>query len=229
MEIPMKTFATAFCVLNVGILFSSAVYGQPMTEQPRFQIEIHATGERGPTYTVTNLSGKRVSACVIEISSSSQSGRKLKTVWDALLQDELVIEPGASISQNLPHVVGDPLPDRVEVIAGVWTDGETFGQIAWANNILKTRAMRVSEYEQAVAVLQNGLDENWTINQYLQVLSDRPNSGPVQAIRSTLAANQQNAEKPQLLRHVIQMMLESFVQKSNQLRMTKPIANSASS
>ena len=135
----MKILATAFCALNVGMLFSSAIYGQPATGRPRFQIEIHTTGERGPTYTVTNLSGKRVSACVLEISSSSQRARKSKTVWDALIQGQPPIEPGASISQYLPHVVGGPLPDKVEVIAVVWVDGETFGQPVWVNNILKNR------------------------------------------------------------------------------------------
>ena len=74
--------------------------------------------------------------------------------------------------------------------------GETFGQLVWVNNVLKARAMRASEYEQAVTILQKGLDQNWASNQYLQALSDKQNSGPVYAVRSTLAANQQNAEKP---------------------------------
>jgi hypothetical protein len=191
-------------------------------EQPRFQIEIQATGETGPRYTVTNLTGRTVTACVLELSSSSQSGGNSKTVWDALLQDEPPIEPGASISQYLSHVVGGPLPDKVEVISGVWADGGTFGQLIWVDNILKTRAMRASEYEQAATMLQQGLDQNWTRDQYLKALGDQQNSIPIRAVRSTLVANEQFTEKPQLLRHKMQMMLESFVQKSNQIRKTKP-------
>jgi len=223
----MKILAAAFCALRVGMLFSSAVYGQPATEQPRFQIEIHNTGERGPTYTVTNLSGKRVSACVLEISSSSQRTRTSKTVWDALLQGQPPIEPGASISQYLSHVVGGPLPDKVEVIAVVWVDGETFGQPVWVNNILKNRAMRASEYEDAAAILQQGLDRNWSSSQYLQAFSDKPDSGPVYTVRTALTVNQQTNHTPQVFTHTMQFLLQSFRQQSDQLRKAKPILSPA--
>jgi hypothetical protein len=222
METPMKILATAFCALNVGMLFSSAVYGQPATERPRFQIEIHATGERGPTYTVTNLSGKRVSACVLEISSSSQRAKKSKTVWDALIQGQPPIEPGASISQYLPHVVGGPLPDKVEVIAVVWVDGETFGQPVWVNNILKNRAMRASEYEDAAAILQQGLDQNWSSNQYQQAFADKPDSGPVYTVRTALTATQQTGQTPQEFTHTMQFLLQSFKQYADKLRKSIP-------
>src|SRR5258708_13819058 len=209
------------------MLLSPAIYGQPATGRPRFQIEIHATGERGPSYTVTNLSGKRVSACVLEISSLSQRARKSKTVWDALLQGQPPIEPGASISQYLPHVVGTPLPDNVEVIAGVWADGETFGQPVWVNNILKNRAMRASEYEDAAAILQQGLDQNWSSNQYLQSFKDKQNSGPVYTVRTPLTVNQQTNHTTQVFTHTMQFLLQSFRQQSDQLRKAKPILNPA--
>jgi hypothetical protein len=200
MEISMKILAAALCVLNAGMLVSSGVHGQlPTVEQPRFQIEIQAAAEGGPRYTVTNLTGKTVTACVLELSSSSQSKGKSKTVWDALLQDELPIEPGASISRYLSHAVGGPLPDKVEVVAGVWADGETFGQFVWVENILETRAMRASEYDQAATMLRQGLDHNWTRDQYMQALNDKPSSGPIYAVRTTLVANQQFTEKPPVL------------------------------
>jgi hypothetical protein len=230
MGISMKMLAAALSVLNAGILASSPVHGQSQSfEQPRFQIDIQATGERGPRYTVTNLTGKTVTACVLRLSSTSESKEQSRAVWDALLQDELPIEPGASISQYLSHVVGGPLADKIEVVAGVWADGETFGQPDGVKVILKNREMRASAYEQATSMLQRGLDQNWTRDQYLQALSDKPNSGPIYAIRSTLVANQQFAEKPQLLRHAMQMILESFKQKLDQLRQAKPTANVATS
>jgi hypothetical protein len=86
----------------------------------------------------------------------------------------------------------------------------------------KTRAMRASEYEQAATMLQQGLDQNWTRDQYLKALGDQQNSIPIRVVRSTLVANEQFTEKPQLLRHIMQMMLESFVQKSLQIRKAKP-------
>jgi hypothetical protein len=223
----MKTLAAAFCALNVGMLFSSGIYGQATTERPKFQIEIRARGEKGPTYIVTNLSVKRVSACVFEISSSSQPSRKSKTVWDALTQGQPPIEPGASISQYLSHIVGGPLPDKVEVIAAVWVDGETFGQPAWVNNILNTRAVRASEYEDAAAILQQGLDQSWSSNQYLQAFSDKPDTGPVYTVRTALAANQQTSHAPQAFAHTMQFLLQSFRQQAGELRKAKPALSPA--
>jgi hypothetical protein len=199
------------------MIVPSAMYGQSLAaEQPRFQIEIQVGGEGGPRYTVTNLTGKPVTACVFQLSSPSQSHGKSKTVWtvwDAVLQDEQPMEPGGSISQYLSHIIGNPLPDNVDVVAGVWADGETFGDSIWVKNILETREMRASAYEHAATVLQQGLDQNWTRDQYLQAISDKPNSGAIIAIRSTLQANHQFAEKPQLLRGAVQVRLESFRQK----------------
>jgi hypothetical protein len=227
-EISMKILTTVLCVLSAVMIVPSAMYGQSLTtEQPRFQIDIQAAGEGGPRYMVTNLTGKTVTACVLELSSSSQSHGKSKTVWDAVLQDVQPIEPGGSISQYLSHVVGNPLPDKVDVVAGVWADGETFGDSIWVKNILETREMRASAYELAATVLQQGLDQNWTRNQYVQAISDKPNSGPIIAIRSTLQANQQFAEEPQLLRGAIQVLLESFRQKSAQIRKAKPNTSAA--
>ena len=228
--ISMKILCAALSVLNAGILVSSAVPGQSQTvERPRFQIEIQAIGEGGPRYKVTNLTGKTVTACVLRLSSSAESKELSRTVWDALLQDELPIEPGASISQYLSHVAGGPLPDKIEVVAGVWANGESFGQPDWVKVILKNREMRASAYEQATIMLQQGLDQNWTRDQYLQALSDKPNTGPIYAIRSTLVANQQFAENPKLLRHAMQMMLESCTQKYEQIRKAKPTASVATS
>jgi hypothetical protein len=227
-EISMKILTTVLCVLSAVMIVPSAMYGQSLTtEQPRFQIDIQAAGEGGPRYTVTNLTGKTVTACVLQLSSSSQNHGKSKTVWDAVLQNVQPIEPGGSISQYLSHVVGNPLPDKVDVVAGVWADGETFGDSIWVKNILETREMRASAYELAATVLQQGLDQNWTRDQYLQAISDKPNSGPIIAIRSTLQANQQFAEKPQLLRGAIQVLLESFRQKSAQIRKAKPTTSAA--
>ena len=174
---------------------------------------------------VTNLTKRTVTACVLELSSSSESKKQGKTVWDAVVLGKLPIEPGASISQYLSHAVGGPLPDKVEVIAGIWADGETFGQPEWVKIILKDRSMLAAQYEQAVSLLQQGLDQNWTRDQYLQALSDRPNSGPIYAIRSTLVANSQFSEKPKLLWDSMKRMLEFFSQKAEQLRQAKPTAS----
>ena len=149
-------------------------------------------------------------------------------VWDALLQNESPIEPGTSSSQHLAYSEGGPFPDKVEVVAGVWADGETFGEPGWVKTILKNRAMRESEYDEAVALLKQGLEENWNRDQYLQALNGKPVSLPTHEIRSSLMANSRNSEKPQQLRKVVQLMLESFTQKSDQLRKAKLAASDGS-
>ena len=125
------------------------------------------------------------------------------------------------MSGSLPHVVGGPYPDKVEVIAGVWADGETFGQPEWVKIILKGREMQASAYEQAANFLQRGLDQNWTREQFLQALSDMPNSIAISSIRSTLEANQ-NAEKARILRHILLGMLDTFTGKYERFRKAKP-------
>jgi hypothetical protein len=219
----MKTLAAAFCALNVAMLSPSALYQQPATERPKFHVEIHPTAEKGPTYTVTNLSGKPVWAVVLEISSSSQLARKSKKVWDSLLESHPSIEPGASISQYLPNFGRSPLPDKIEVIAAVWTDGETFGAPASVNSILNTRALRAAEYEDAAGILQQGLNQNWTRDQYQQAFRDKPDTGAAYTFRTALSATQQTAQTPQNFTHTMQFLLQNFQQLSNQLRKVKPI------
>ena len=132
MEAPMKILAAAFCALNIATLSPSALHSQRETEQPEFRVEI-LRGERGPAYTVTNLSGKPVGALVLEVSSSSQPARKVKKVWDSILEGHRPIEPGAGLSRPVYELAFSPPPDRIKVIAAVWTDGETFGSPASVN------------------------------------------------------------------------------------------------
>ena len=71
----MKMLATAFCVLGGAMLFSTTAQGTSTTpERPKFKIEIRATGEKrqGPSFAVTNLTAKTVTACVFEQSCRSR-------------------------------------------------------------------------------------------------------------------------------------------------------------
>jgi hypothetical protein len=81
--------------------------------------------------------------------------------------------------------------------------------------------MQASAYEQAANFLQRGLDQNWTREQFLQALSDMPNSIAIPSIRSTLEANQ-NAEKARILRHILLGMLDTFTGKYERIRKAKP-------
>ena len=223
----MKMLATAFCVLAGGMFFSSLAQRPSTTpERPRFKIEIRATaekGQKGPGYAVTNLTAKAVTACVFELTYPSPHARKSKTVWDTLFEGVPPIEPGQTIFRPVLLVGGSALPGKVEVIAGVWADGQSFGQPEWANSILKNRAMRASQYDDAAAILRQGLNQNWTRNQYQQAFSDKPDTGPVYTVRTALSATQQTGQTPQEFTHTMQFLLQTFRQQSDKLRKPKPL------
>ncbi len=227
----MKIFTAAFCALNIAMFFPSVIHPQRAAERPQFRVDIHPagsadirlTGNRGPICTVTNLSGKPVWALVLEISSSSRPARKAKKVWDMLLDGRPPIEPGAGDSRSLFEFAFSPQPDRIKVIAAVWTDGETFGEPASVNLILDHRAARAAEYEDAAAILQKGLNQNWTREQYQQAFRDKPDNGPVYTVRTALSATLQTAPTPEAFTHTMQFLLTNFQQLSKQLRKVKPI------
>src|SRR6266851_1282041 len=183
-EITMKALVAGLSVVSVALIVAVAVCAHSRADgNPKFQIDIQAGAQGGPKFTVMNLSGKAVSACVLEISIASEGKGQSRIVWDAALHGERPLEKGASISENLFHVVGAPLPDKVEVIAGMWSEGEPFGQSDWVKVILANHAARVSSYEQEISFLQRGLDQNWTREQFLAGLSSMPNPGIFSAIR----------------------------------------------
>lgn len=219
----MRIFAAAFCALNIAMSFPSALYSQRATEGSRFRVEIHPAADKRPTCTLTNLSGKPLWAVVFEISSSSQPARKWKRVWDTLLDGGPPVESGAGISRPLSEFAFFPLPDQIKVIAAVWTDGETFGTRASVNLILNNRAAHAREYEDAAAILQQGLRENWARDRYEQGFRDKPDTGAVYTVRTALSATLQTAKTPQEFSQTMQFLLTNFQGLSKQLRKVKPI------
>ena len=218
----MKTLAVAICALSIAMLSPFALHSQPAAERPGFRVEIHP-GERGPIYTITNLSGKPASALVLEVSSSTQPARKAKKVWDSILEGHRPLEPGADLSRPVYELAFSPRPDRIRVIAAVWTNGETFGPPATVNVILNYRAVRAAEYEDAARILQQGLNQNWTRDQYEQAFRDKPDTGAVYTVRTALSATLQTARTPREFTQTMQILLTNFQQLSTQLRKVKPI------
>jgi hypothetical protein len=219
MEASMKMLA-AFCALNIAILSVSALHPQRESERHEFRVEV-LRSEKSPTYTITNLSGKPVGALVLEVSSSSQPARKEKRAWDSILEGHRPIEPGAGLSRPVYELAFSPLPDRIKVIAAVWADGETFGAPASVNLILNNRALHASEYEDAAGILQRGLSQNWTRDQYEQAFRDKPDTGAVYSVRTALSATA--AQTPQTFTQTMQILLSNFQRLSKELRKVKPI------
>jgi len=219
----MKRFAAALCALHIAMFFPSALHPQRATERPEFRVDIHPAADKRPTCTVTNLSGKPVWALVLEVSSSAQPARKAKKVWDMLLESHPPIEPGASIARPIYEFAFSPPPDRIKVIAAVWTDGETFGAPASVDLILNNRALRATQYEDAAAILKQGLSQNWTRDQYERAFRDKPDTGAVYTVRTALSATLQTARTPEDFTRTMQFLLTNFQQLSKQLRKVKPI------
>jgi hypothetical protein len=207
-----------------------AVHGQSRTaKEPKFQIEVDPSIDGGPKFTVTNLSAKTLAACIIQFSISSEGRAQSKMDWDPAIQaggdarrnSPKPLEPGASMTLNLPYKVGDPYPDKVEVIAGVWADGETFGVAEWVKAIIDNRASLISAYEQAISLLQQGLDEKWTRGQYAEAVNSKSNLLPFSAIRSTLKAGRSSDDDAQSLRLAMQDLLAYFTQNLDSLQRAK--------
>lgn len=140
-----------------------------------------------------------------------------------IFESHLPVEPGASISRPVAEFGFIPLPDQIKVIAAVWTDGETWGAPASVNSILNYRTLRAAEYEDAAGILQQGLSQNWTRDQYQQAFRDKPDTGAVYIVRTALSATLQTAQTPQEFTHTMQFLLTNFQQLSKQLRKVRPI------
>jgi hypothetical protein len=201
-----------------------------IADGPKFRVEIQASGDASPQFSVTNLSGRTLTACTIEFSASTETRPQGKMNWDPLVQGgrgprgeaQGPLEPGQTVTLFMPHKVGGPLPDKVEVIAGIWADGETFGQTVWVKTLVDHRASMMAAYEQAIALLQEGIEHNWTREQFLAALDGKQDSMPINAIRQTFLTNQGLDKSLSHMKHLAQDLMAHFEQSLQLLRPQKP-------
>jgi len=200
-----------------------------IADGPKFRVEILAS-DASPQFLVTNLSGRTLTACTIEFSVSTEARPQGKMNWDPLVQGrgpkgeaQGPLVPGQSVTLFMPHKVGAPLPDKVEVIAGIWADGQTFGKEEWVKTLVDTRASFASAYEQAIALLQEGIENNWARQQYLVALDGKPESLPFYSMRQTFQANQSLDHHPQYAKTIAKSLLHHFEQDLQLLRPQKAI------
>lgn len=150
--------------------------------------------------------------------------------WDPVWQGEgrgreKPLEPEASMTMSLPHVVGGPLPDRAEIIAGIWADGETFGDPKRLKELQDNRNSLATAYQQAISLLQQGLDQNWSRDQFLSALNGKTNSLPIDSMRRTLEASANLDEASRSWQRTMQGLLTHFTQNLGLLRQAKPPAS----
>jgi hypothetical protein len=113
----------------------------------------------------------------------------------------------------------------MEVVGGIWANGDAFGQPGSVPLILADRKLHATLFENAASFLQHGLDENWTYAQFVQ--ATMPDSPAVLAMRSTLnPINNRNAQYPEYLRNLINYMIDRFTGKSIRIRQAKPSLDS---
>ena len=223
----MKLLRAIPIVLIVACAASSRAQSP---SEPKFRTEILSSGSEAPQFSLTNLSEKMLTACTIEFSVSKEAKPDGEMDWDPLAQGgrgpkrepQGPLAPGATLTLYLPHRVGGPLPDKVEVVAGIWADGETFGQEMWIKTLVDHRASLVSAYELAVALLREGLEHDWTQAQYLAALNGKPNSLPFYSLRTTLEAGAGRNKDPRAVKLVVQDLLAHFTQSLSLLRPAKP-------
>jgi hypothetical protein len=205
-------------LLAFSLLLGLPVRSQTEPPQDRFQITLLEEAK----YSLKNLYSKPLTACVFQTSSSSEAKPQGQMQWDSLVQNVSPIAPGESMTQYRGHLVGGPIPDEVVVLAAVWEDGETFGDPVWIKRILSLRQSQASYYGQAIALIKKGEEQNWTLEQYKLALADKPESLPFHSLKSTLDANQGLSQRPASLRHVVQVMLDTFTQRYEQFQKSKP-------
>jgi len=203
--------------------FSLSAQSQRADHSP-FQFEITKADSYGhPTFTVTNLSQKTLVAARFEFPWSSGASSQTAIEWDPIAdggtndprRGPFDLTPGESLTLPLPHLVDQPIPDRVDVVAGIWSDGETFGNTEWTRRLLAHRASAVEAYAQSISLLKEGLAQNWTRDQYLSALNSPPASGeqnalPFATIRSTLRIQPGLDQNPEARKRLIQNLLARF-------------------
>jgi hypothetical protein len=222
-EISVKNSTRSLVFLAAALLGVFTIRTRAQTQDAqKIQVEIQTPRDGGPSFTLTNLSDKALAACEIEIYVSSERGRPMRQTWDSAYLGAHPLEPGATMTKPLPHVVGDVFPDTVVVTAGIWEDGETFGDTAGVNYILKLRARMENDYKLSISFLQRGLDENWDIATYLEKLSSWSGFVDPAGIRPNLERNQQIQANPKQLQIYIHKLLEILNRRSQQLVQAKP-------
>jgi hypothetical protein len=131
------------------------------------------------------------------------------------------------------------VPDA-KLVAAVWEDGSTFGPDELLARISNSRKALAKSYDRAIAILQNGLDKNWTAEEYLTAAQQLKPSTPsrmatveeaqavsqkfiAQGIPSrTITDNIQHAvqqdRSPARAAKVAQVLLKNFEQSRDALR-----------
>jgi hypothetical protein len=180
----MRTFTRFILSIAAGVfLLSSASPSQAQTtqdpmvmahrmarhfpEKPPVQFEIVQTQVHEPRMVITNLHQYPLTAFIVRTDPTAANSITNTLLFDALARTGLIapIPRGLSFVTGVPHVVGQSVPDPV-LAAAVWEDGSTYGPDDLLARISSNRSALADSYDRAIAMLQTGLDKNWTAGEY---------------------------------------------------------------
>lgn len=180
----MRTFTRFILSIAAGVfLLSSALPSPAQTsqdpmamarrmarhfpEKPPIQFQILQTAEHEPRIVVTNLHQYALTAFIARTAPTAGDSITNTMVFDALARVGLLapIPRGLSFVTGVPRVVGEAVPDPA-LAAAVWEDGSTFGPDDLLARISSGRSALADSYDRAIAMLQTGLDKNWTAAEY---------------------------------------------------------------
>jgi len=136
-------------------------------ERPPVQLEILHTADQQPRMVVTNHHQYSLTAFVVRTDPTAANTITNTLMFDGLTHIGLLapIPRGLSFVAGVPHLVGQSPPDPV-LAAAVWEDGSTYGPDELLARIPKARSALADSYDRAIAMLQTGVDKNWTAAEY---------------------------------------------------------------
>jgi hypothetical protein len=176
----MRTLKKSILALAAGVLVLSLATPLPaqtvpdptamarrmarhFSEKPPVQFQILQTAEHEPRLVVTNLHQYALTAFVAQTDPTAANSITNTAVYDALTRVGLLapIPRGLSFVTGVLHVVGQSVPDPI-LAAAVWEDGSTYGPDDLLARISSARSALADSYDRAIAMLQTGLDKNWS-------------------------------------------------------------------
>lgn len=142
-------------------------------ERPPVQFEVEQNTEHGPRIIITNLHQYPLTAFVVQTQPHAANDAPQTLIIDALTRvgGLVPIPRGLSYTMGVPHVVGELVPDA-KLVAAVWDDGSTYGPDDLLAQISNVRKILADSYDRAIAILQTGLKENWSAEQYLSAAQE---------------------------------------------------------
>lgn len=204
-------------------------------ERPPVQLEILHTADQQPRMVITNLHQYPLTAFIVRTDPTEANSITNTLVFDALTHMGLLapIPRGLSFVAGVPHIVGESAPDPV-LAAAVWEDGSTYGPDELLARLPKARSALADSYDRAIAMLQTGLDKNWTAAEYsaaaqqLRLRADPPQiavpeagaaaATPIYTLTVNMDRATQNNRSARIVSSMARSLLTRFTEDRDALR-----------